>query len=156
MPIDIPSMALVDLSRPPTGTTTASTQNLPGYSDLYSSHSLPPSSSSLASNRSDSTTPLTLWSEVHSGVLDTMGQGSHCPNVWDQEFCNDYSSEYPPDGLGTSRGSLAITPAPTTEAMDVIQGQDNAIHLGGMLHHPVLRRHRYEQTGDQIGDRRFT
>ena len=165
MPIDIPSMALVDPSSTPI-TTTAFTQNLPGYpSSFSSSHSHSPSnsssSSSLASSRGDST-PWTLWSnKVHSGVPDTMGQGSYYPNVWGQECRNSYSSGYPPDGLGTSRGSLATPPcvnakAPTTEAMDVIQGQYNAIHLGGMLHHPVLRRHRYEQTGDQIGDRRFT
>ncbi|KAI0270284.1 hypothetical protein BGY98DRAFT_1010835 [Russula aff. rugulosa BPL654] len=56
-------------------------------------------------------------------------------------------------------GSLATSPGvnaktPTTEAMDVKQGQYNVIHS-------VAWSHRHEQTGDQIGepriyDRRFT
>jgi hypothetical protein len=170
MPIDIPSTALVDPSLTPP-TTMALTQNLPGYSSSSSSshsHSYPSShsssSSSLASSWGDST-PWTLWSKVHSGDPNAMGQESYYPNVRDQEFSN-HSFGYPTDGLNTFSGSLATSPGvnaktPTPEAMDVRQGQFNAIHSGSLVHRPVLRRHRYEQTGDQIGepriyDRRFT
>ena len=168
MPIDIPSTALVDPSLTPP-TTTALTQNLPGYSSSSSSssHSYSSShsssSSSLASSWGDST-PWTLWSKVHSGVPNAMGQGSYYPNVRDQDFSNHHSTGYPSDGLDTFSGSLSPSvnaKVPTTEAMDVRQGQYNAIHSGSLIHRPVLRRHRYEQTGDQIGepriyDRRFT
>jgi len=166
MPIDIPSTALVDPSFTPP-TTTALTQNLPGSPSpsSSSSHSYSSSPSSLASSWGDST-PWTLWSKVHSGVPNAMGLGSYYPNVRDQEFSNNHSSGYPPNGFGTFSGSLATSPsvnakAPTTEALDVRHGQYNAIHSGSFVHRPVLRRHRFEQTGDQIGepkicDRRFT
>lgn len=169
MPIDIPSTALVDPSLTPP--TTALIQNLPGYSSSSSSssssHSHSSSSSSPASGRGDST-PWTLcqWSKVHSGVPDAMGHESYYPNVRDPEFSNNHSFGYLSDGLNTFSGGLATSPgvdakASTTEAMDVRQGQYNAIHSGNLVHRPVLRRHRYEQTGDQIGepriyDRRFT
>jgi hypothetical protein len=107
-----------------------------------------------------------LWSKVHSGVPNAMGHGSCYPNVRDQEFSNNHNFGYPPDGLNTFSGSLATSPgvnakAPAAEAMDVRQGQYNVIHSGSLVHRPDLRRHRYEQTGDQIGepriyDRRFT
>jgi hypothetical protein len=167
MPIDIPSTALVDPSLTPP-TTTALTQNLPGYSSSSSSssssHSHSSSSSSLASSWGNST-PWTLWSKVHSGVPNAMGQESYYPNVRDQEFSNNHSFGYPSDGPNTFSGGSPLAgvnaKAPTSETMDVRQGQYNAIHSGSLVHRPVLRRHRYEQTGDQIGepriyDRRFT
>jgi hypothetical protein len=94
-----------------------------------------------------------------------MGHGSYYPNVRDQEFSNNHSVGYPHDGLNTFSGSLATSPgvnakAPSTEAVDVGQGQYNVIHSGSLVHLPDLRRHIYEP-GDQIGesrtyDRRFT
>ena len=173
MPIDIPSTALVD---PPftAPTTAALTQNLLGYSSSSSSSSSSSYShlssystetSSLASSRGDST-PWALRSKVHSGVPNTMGQESYYSNVRDREASNYHSPGYPSDGFSTFSGSLATSPClhvkyPTTEAMDVRQGQYDAIHSGSWVHRPVLGRHRYEQSGDQIGeprlyDRRFT
>jgi len=164
MPIDIPSTALVDPSFTPP-ITPALTQNIPGYSPSYSS-SYSSSSSSLASSRGD-TTPWTLWFKVYSGVPDATGQESYYPNVRDQKFSNNHSYGYPSNGLNAFSGSSATSSgvnekakAPTTEAM-VRQEQYNAIHSGSFVHRPVLRRHRYEQTGDRIGepriyDRRFT
>ncbi len=173
MPIDIPSTTLVDPSFTPP-VSTALTQNFPGYSSPSSSSaaSLPysysssysSSSSSLASSSWGDSTPWTLWSKVHSGVPNAMGQGSYYPNVRDQELSNYHSSGYPSDGLSTFNGSLAPSPSLetlTTGTMDVRQGQYNATLSGNLVHHPVLRGQKYEQTGDQIGeariyDRRFT
>lgn len=167
MPIDIPSTSLVDSSfTPPIAA--PFTQNLPGCSSSSSSHShsssYSSSSSSLASSWGDSP-PWTLWSKVHSGAPNAMGQGSYYPNVRDQEVSN-HSFGYPSAGPNTFSGSSANSPGvnskvPTTEGMDVRQGQHNAIHSGSLVHRPVLRRHKFEQTGDQIGeariyDRRFT
>ncbi|KAI0280096.1 hypothetical protein BGY98DRAFT_965595 [Russula aff. rugulosa BPL654] len=151
MPIDIPSTTLVDPSFTPL-ITMAPTQNLSGYPYPSSSSSHSHSSSYLASSWGD-TTP--MWFGV--------------PDAWDTgptTQTNNHNFGYPPDGLNTFSGSLATSPgvnvqAPTTEAMDVRQGQYNVIHSGSLIHRPVLRRHRHEQTGDQIGDpriydRRFT
>lgn len=163
MPIDIPSTTLGDPSFTPP-TTTALTQNLPGHSPSSSSHSYSSSysssSSSLASSWGDSTL-WTMWSKAHSGIPNAMGPGSYYPNVRDREFSINHSFGCPPDGLSTFSGSLATSPSvnaktPSTEAMDIRRGQYNAIHSGSFVHRPDLRRHRYEPTGDQIGDRRFT
>jgi hypothetical protein len=162
MPIDIPSMALVNPSFTPP-ITTALTQNLPGCWPSSSSHSHSSSYSSSSSSPASSWGDSMLWPKVHSGVPNLMGQEPYYLNVRDQEVSNSHGFGYPPDGFS---GSSATSPgvnakAPTTEAMDVRQGQYNAIHSGSLVHRPVLRRHRYEQTGDQIGepkvyDRRFT
>ena len=162
LPIDIPSTTWVDAPFTPP-ITTALTHYLPGYSPP--SHSYPSSysssSSSLASSWGD---PLTMWSKVHSGLPKAMGHGSYYPNGLDQESSNNHTFGYPPNGLNTFGGSLATSPgvnakASTTEATDV--RQYNVIHSGSLVHRPDLRRHRHEQTGDQIGepriyDRRFT
>ena len=158
IPIDIPSTTLVDPSFTPL-ITMAPTQNLPRYPNPSSSSSHSHSSSYLASSWGDSTP---MW----FGVPNAVGHGSYYPNMRDQEFSNNHNFGYPPDGLNTFSGSLATSPgvnvqAPTTEAMDVRQGQYNVIHSGSLIHRPQLRRHRHEQTGDQIGDpriydRRFT
>jgi hypothetical protein len=149
MPTDIPSTALVDPSfTPPINP--ALTQNPSSSSSSHLS-----SSSSLASSWGDSQ-PWTLWSKVHSGAPNAMGQWSYYPNVRDQEVSN-HSFGYPSGGLNAFSGSLATSPgvnakAPTTE-VDVRQGQYNDIHSGSLVHRPVLRRHP-QQT--RIYDRRFT
>ena len=167
MPIDIPSTALVDSSFTPPVHPTTLTQNLPGYSSSSSpsshshSSSYSSSSSSLASSWGN-TTSWTLWSKVHSGAPNAMGHGSYFPNVRDQDFSDNHSFGYPPDGLNTFSGSLATSPgvnakAPTTEAVDVRQGQYNVIHPGSLAHRPDLRRHSGDQIGEsRIYDRRFT